>query len=70
MKYAISAFVSILSAMALLTGCNDDCYNPNLEKEWQTKVCPVDSCPGVIGCDEKTYCNECEANKSGVAVKN
>jgi hypothetical protein len=30
--------------------------------------CTAD-CPGVCGCDNKTYCNECGANAAGVALR-
>jgi len=60
--------ISALSIALLGSGCNKDCYNPSLEKENANKICTAD-CPGVTGCDDKTYCNECEANKRGVAVK-
>lgn len=62
-------FFLAAAALALITtSCNKDCYNPNLENEFKDKVCTTD-CPGVKGCDGKTYCNECEANKAGVAVE-
>jgi hypothetical protein len=50
------------------SSCNKDCYNPSLEAAYANAVCPTD-CPGVVGCDGKTYCNECEANRVGVAVE-
>jgi len=65
---ALFSFALFLMAAAA-TGCNKDCYNPNLEAEYANKVCTAD-CPGVVGCDGNTYCNECEANKAGVAVEN
>ena len=68
MKNVIVIF-SFCFALLGLVSCNDDCYNPNLEAEFENKVCTTD-CPGVIGCDGKQYCNECEANKLGVAVDN
>jgi hypothetical protein len=66
--YFIS-FLFLNLIFLLLISCNKDCYNPSLENEYKDKVCTKD-CPGVTGCDGKTYCNECEANKKGVAVKN
>ena len=65
-------YLLLLSSASLsltFSGCNKDCYNPSLEAEYANKVCTTD-CPGVVGCDGNTYCNECEANKAGVAVKN
>jgi hypothetical protein len=52
-----------------LGSCDKGCYNPSIEKANEGVVCPTD-CPGVIGCDGNSYCNECEANKLGVAVDN
>ena len=64
--------VSFFLALSFLTigfsACNKDCFNPSLEEEFSKQNCPMD-CPSVIGCDNKEYCNECLANKAGVAVK-
>ena len=61
--------LSLFSLSLLLASCDKDCYNPSLEAEFKDKMCTMD-CPKVIGCDGKEYCNECEANKRGVAVDN
>ncbi len=45
-----------------------ECYNRSLARETKNNYCTTD-CPGVIGCDGKTYCNACEANKQGIRVK-
>jgi hypothetical protein len=57
------------SLSLFIKSCDKDCYNPSLEAEFKDKMCTMD-CPKVIGCDGKEYCNECEANKRGVAVDN
>jgi hypothetical protein len=66
-KYILLTIVSLL--ILSFSACDKGCYNPSLEKASQNTVCTTD-CPGVVGCDGKTYCNECEANKLGVAVDN
>lgn len=50
-----------------LTGCKKEntCYDAQLEKDMKDKFCTMD-CPGVIGCDGKSYCNTCEMNKAGI----
>ncbi len=60
-------FVLVLSGMAMLGSCNKErsCYSEQLFQDSKDNVCATD-CPGVTGCDGKTYCNECEANKKGI----
>lgn len=56
---------------SFLTACNKNkasCYSWTLERKSKGKVCAT-SCPGVIGCDGKNYCNECDANKQGIKVQ-
>jgi hypothetical protein len=65
----LSLVVFVALILISFSGCNKDCYNPSLENEFKDKACTTD-CPGVTGCDGKEYCNECEANKKGVAVDN
>lgn len=43
------------------------CYDAELENRCKNQFCTTD-CPGVKGCDGKTYCNECEANRLGIRV--
>lgn len=67
MKLRIIFLFSILS-VTVFSSCDKDCYDSQLYYEHRSDVCPTD-CPGVEGCDGKTYCNACEANKVGIAVK-
>ncbi|MDI9342289.1 MAG: hypothetical protein QM534_17080 [Sediminibacterium sp.] len=41
------------------------CYSRKLEKAYKERMCTMD-CPGYVGCDGKTYCNQCEANRNGI----
>ncbi len=36
-------------------------------KKNHSGVCQ-DNCPGVVGCDGLTYCNECDAARNGIVV--
>jgi len=69
----IKAFTILLvTALSLTTiSCNKDkgeCYDEQLYLQHKDGICTAD-CPGVTGCDGKTYCNECEANRKGIRVK-
>lgn len=44
------------------------CFNQEMYDKYKDAICTHD-CPGVIGCDGNTYCNECEANRNGIAVE-
>lgn len=63
MKNIIFAFILGL----VLVACEkenevDPCYDVNLVHD---NACTTD-CPGFIGCDGETYCNECEAARVGI----
>ncbi|MBL7901614.1 MAG: hypothetical protein JNK73_06440 [Bacteroidia bacterium] len=47
---------------------NKTCYDEALYQAHKNDICKMD-CPGVIGCDGKTYCNACIANSQGIRVK-
>ncbi len=65
MKYKIALF---FSASVFLLSCNKDCYDAELAKQYESALCTQD-CPGVKGCDGKTYCNECIANSHGIRIE-
>jgi hypothetical protein len=44
---------------------NETCYDKSIV---HNDVCTTD-CPGIVGCDNKTYCNECEAARVGIRPK-
>lgn len=47
---------------------NVGCFDPELYAQMKDAFCPQD-CPGVTGCDGKTYCNACIAATYGVRVE-
>ncbi|MBI1288628.1 MAG: kazal domain protein [Flavobacteriales bacterium] len=51
-----------------IISCKKDCFDQALYDASKNQGCTTD-CPGVTGCDGKTYCNECEANRHGIRVE-
>ncbi|MBI1288038.1 MAG: hypothetical protein GC178_10740 [Flavobacteriales bacterium] len=62
------SIILLFASMATLSSCKKDCYDKALEEQFYTIDCTAD-CPGVVGCDGKTYCNECIANSHGIRVE-
>jgi hypothetical protein len=64
MKKLIRAAVISFSCIVLFTSCdkNESCYDASLI---HNGVCTQD-CPGFLGCDGNTYCNECMAAQEGI----
>ncbi|MCF8256229.1 MAG: hypothetical protein K9J06_01660 [Flavobacteriales bacterium] len=58
----------LILAASALPSCTEDCYDKALEEAFYTIDCTAD-CPGVVGCDGNTYCNECMANSQGIRVE-
>lgn len=65
----ITLLVGFLCAI-LATSCNKEkeCYDEALYQQHKDDLCTMD-CPGVIGCDGKTYCNECVARTKGIRLR-
>jgi len=61
--------VYLFAFLLCLYSCKKEsgCYDADLERQFRNSFCTTD-CPGVTGCDGKTYCNECEANRQGIRV--
>jgi hypothetical protein len=68
--YTAFKFLLTICSVCILSSCNrkSSCYDEQLYQKNKNNFCTTD-CPGVIGCDGKTYCNECEANRQGIKVK-
>lgn len=72
MKTIKTHTILLATVLTLATiSCSKDknfCYDELLYQKHKNDICPAD-CPGVTGCDGKTYCNECEANRQGIRKK-
>ena len=71
MKKTTLIFASTFTVLsAVLISCSKDtgCYDEALYQKYKNDFCTMD-CLGVVGCDDKTYCNECIARTKGIRVK-
>jgi len=62
--------LTLLFTLTLALGAcrkSGDCPDPDLRAKHENDICTMD-CPGVCGCDGRTYCNECMARRAGVKV--
>lgn len=65
MKLKIAIFILLIFN---LNACRENtCYDLNLIVHCNLKDC-MRTCPEVLGCDGKTYCNTCIANCNGIRV--
>lgn len=64
---AISTAVLFASIVIASSSChkNTGCYDKALEATYKDRACTMD-CPGIKGCDGKTYCNTCIAAQHGI----
>jgi hypothetical protein len=64
LSVAIAGFLFVASCKDVR---DDSCFDPALVEAMKDSVC-VTGCEGVCACNNRTYCNECEAMKAGYRV--
>lgn len=67
-KIAFSICISVFLTLNFSCTKNNACFDQDLYNVHKNDNCTTD-CPGVKGCDGKTYCNECVANRNGIKVE-
>lgn len=58
----------LLSSLATSCNKNKNCYDKALYQKHKNDFCTME-CQGVVGCDNKTYCNACIARTKGIRLK-
>lgn len=67
-KFVLSILViGFLGFAACNDPVNDSCYDAALAESMKDTICPA-TCEGICACNQRTYCNECEAMKAGYSV--
>ena len=58
----------MLLLVLIIGSCNKEheCYDEELETS-HSGWC-FDNCPGVCGCNGRTYCSECYAERNGIRI--
>lgn len=67
LKTALFSAAFILILFSASCRKKESCFDKELYYLHTNDYCTAD-CPGVLGCDGKTYCNACEAQKVGIRV--
>jgi len=69
-KTILTTTILLIITTFLSTSCKKEssCYDKKLHEQHKNDVCTAD-CPSVIGCNDKSYCNECEARREGIRLK-
>jgi hypothetical protein len=73
MKKNLFFILAIISTIATVSSCSRNttqkhsCFDQKLYDAHKNDAC-IENCPGVTGCDGKTYCNECLANREGIRI--
>lgn len=65
MKQFFITTLLLLCFVACKKTLPSSCYDKSYHESHKNDICTLD-CPGVTGCDGKTYCNECIMHTNGI----